>query len=251
LAQEEAALQNCTFAVYASEWAANSARQFVSHDKVKVLPFGANMFIEHGPDDIQEWVQSRSRQLSNRVSLLFVGIDWERKGLRTAIETVRILNDRGIAATLKVVGARPNFDLPNFVEHLGFIDKGRIEGRNLLTQLYRDSHFFILPTTAESAGVVFCEASAHALPILAYATGGVPDYVKRDVNGFALECHLGAPDFADAAEGLIKAPEQYTALAVSAYNEYVTRLNWDSSIGRLLNLFGEAIELHNPKKSAT
>lgn len=49
---------------------------------------------------------------------------------------------------------------------------------------YASSTVFALHSQEESQGIVFCEAMATGLPIIATNVGGVPDVVKDNVNGF-------------------------------------------------------------------
>jgi len=240
--QEEAALKNCTFAAYSSQWAAQSARQFTDHQKIQVLPFGANLAVPHTRTDVEQWVRQKRKERHGRCELLFIGVDWARKGGTIAVEVAKLLNDAGISTTLTVVGCQPPGTLPDYVRVLGFISKKTLEGRSQLQSLLRSSDFFILPTLAEASGIVFCEASAFGLPILSYATGGVPDYVRTGVNGVCFPVGTPAAGFAQAIQSNIQDAGLYEALCLSAFREYENRLNWDSSVSALVDLCQRALE---------
>ena len=124
-AQEERALRRAAFSCYSSHWAADTAKKFTSIERVKVLPFGPNLHIEHGLDDVLTWIQERRQRRVNGCNLLFVGMEWERKGGPVAVEAARQLNEAGIPSTLRVVGPMPPQPLPPFVEPVGFLDKNR------------------------------------------------------------------------------------------------------------------------------
>ena len=66
--------------------------------------------------------------------------------------------------------------LDNTVTFYGYCPRER------LSQLYNKADVFILPSLAESFGIVFAEAMACGLPVIGGRTGGVPDLVKED-NG--------------------------------------------------------------------
>jgi glycosyltransferase involved in cell wall biosynthesis len=234
--QEEAALGKCAFAAYASEWAASSARQLADPEKIQVLPFGASFAIQHTRSDVEQWARQRRQQRPGGCELLFIGVDWQRKGGAIAVETARILNELGIPTTLTVVGCRPPAPLPDYVHVLGFISKATPEGRQQLQSLLREADFFIMPTLAEAAGIVFCEASAFGLPSLSYATGGVPDYVRTGVNGVCLPTGTPAVGFAHAIQEILVDADRYESLCLGAFHEYVSRLNWDSSMHKLVEL---------------
>jgi hypothetical protein len=87
-------------------------------------------------------IERRSHDLSR---MLFVGLDAKRKGLDTAIETVRILHARGLRIVLNVVGHRdflPQADVPPYVQLEGILPR---EGERM-RELFEASSLFILPT---------------------------------------------------------------------------------------------------------
>ena len=144
----------------------------------------------------------------------------ERKGGQTAVETAQLLNDAGIATTLRVVGKPPQGQFPDFVEFLGVINKNSNEGLERLVDLYRSADFFILPTKAEAAGIVFSEASSFGLPSLTSPTGGVPDYVKNGVNGECFAPGTPASQFAESIKRMLLNADEYEALSAKAFLEY-------------------------------
>jgi len=79
LANERAALQRCSLAIYWSEWAARSAieQHGVDPAKVKVVPVGPNLTGERSAAEVRALIDARPAQ---RCKLLFLGTDWYRKG---------------------------------------------------------------------------------------------------------------------------------------------------------------------------
>jgi glycosyltransferase involved in cell wall biosynthesis len=237
--QEQAALTRATFAIYASEWAAESIARYYPHiptGRVQVVPFGPNIPVPHNESDVRAFIADRDRE---RCNLLFLGVDWERKGGRIAFEAAKILNERGIPTTLKVAGT----DCPDasFVQKFGFVSKRTPEGQERLAQLLRTSHFLILPTRAEAVGIVFCEASAYGLPVIATDTGGVRSYVRDGTNGYCLELSASGVSYADKIHEIMSNRERYHLLAMDAFRYYRECLNWESGIRRLLSLTKAAI----------
>jgi glycosyltransferase involved in cell wall biosynthesis len=171
--------------------------------------------------------------------LLFVGANWERKGGAIAVKTASLLNDAGIKTRLRIVGSKPEGDVPEFVESFGFINKSSESGIQKLIELFRSSDVFILPTRAEAAGIVFAEASSYGLPCMTYATGGVRDYVRHGVNGVCFDPEDPAFRFAEEISKLLGNPAEYEEYARRAFEEYRTRLNWDSSVAKLIEICRE------------
>jgi glycosyltransferase involved in cell wall biosynthesis len=239
--QEEKAVDRCTIGAYSSNWAAEGARNLTLTDKIRVVHFGASMPVNHDIGTIQEWVSERLNRQPSECRLLFVGVEWERKGGAVAVETARLLNKLGIKTTLTIVGCQPEGDVPSYVEVSGFLNKHSPQARKQLEDLYRRATFFILPTRAEASAIVYCEASAFGLPTLTFRTGGVEDYVRDGVNGVCLPLDSGPANFAETAKEIIEDRDRYSALCLGAFNEYKTRLNWDNTAGGLVDLCREAL----------
>lgn len=231
-ALERQAIRRAEALVFASEWAAASAIE--DHDadpgKVHVVPFGPNLPIEHRPADVRARLDERPR---DRCRLLLVGVDWERKGVETAIGAAVALNEAGLQTTLTVVGAPApaGFELPPCVHVTGPVSRGPA-----LSALYREAHFLVLPTRSEAFGVVFSEASAFGVPSVASNTGGVPSAVADGRNGRLLPPDATSTDYAAAIRELFSDAEAYRRLALSAYREYEQRLNWATSGARVREL---------------
>lgn len=219
---EQTALLKATHAIYASQWAYNSAIQDYNADKSKlhVIEFGANI-------DEQNIIPHKFTY-NGQLDLLFLGVDWTRKGGDIAVEATRYLNDKGIPTTLHIAGIQ-NLDnnianLP-YVKNYGFLNKNNPNDYNQLVSIIQQSHCLLLPTKAECAGIVFCESSANGLPIFTYNTGGVSNYVENGKNGYLLPIGSSGQEFGKKIYECLQSGEleKMSKTAVDAYNE---KLNW-------------------------
>jgi glycosyltransferase involved in cell wall biosynthesis len=231
---ERQGIEKAAHAVYSSDWAADGARRHygVSNDKLSVIPFGPNLEISHTRADIENALRARRRDLC---VLLFLGVDWERKGGQIALEAARLLNQRGLKTELVVVGCKVPGEKPDFVREVGYVSKRTVEGRGLLSELLRSSHFLILPTRAECSAIVFCEASAFGLPIVTTDTGGISTYVRHDVNGIRFPLSADAEEYSERIYRLFHDRSAYEAMSLNGWNEFQSRLNWESSVTSLLS----------------
>jgi glycosyltransferase involved in cell wall biosynthesis len=221
---ERLGLQRAALLTYPSQWAATSARDDygVADSKIHVVPYGAN-FDSPPTDDL---VRTSGGEDSCR--LLFVGVEWERKGGAIAYETMRALRRMGINAELVIVGCQPPAGLAlDHVRLVPWLRKEDPSERNLLSRLFLQSQFLLLPTRAECYGMVFCEASAHGRPSIATDTGGVSGAVVDGENGFLLPIGAGAERYASLIAKLHADPSRYRRLVASSRRAYETRLNWD------------------------
>lgn len=231
---ESQALKSCALALYASEWAAESAIKYYQLDasKVKVVPFGSNLDSHFSREEVEKFIYNRSKKT---LKILFNGVDWRRKGGDLVLSTVHEIKKRGLSVELHIVGipVLAFSDVPDFVINHGFLNKSIPAEKELLENLYKTCHFLFLPSRAEAFGCVFCEASAFGMPSFARNTGGISTAIRNGKNGFILEPSAGVQEYADLICHYFLDQQKYTNLGLSSYHEYETRLNW-RSIGTLI-----------------
>jgi glycosyltransferase involved in cell wall biosynthesis len=238
-ALDQLALDRCKLAIFSSDWAAQKAIVTYQVDpiKVKVVPYGANFDCDRTQDDIKNIIESRSRDVCK---LLFLGVDWIRKGGNIALEVAKALNTSGIKTELTLVGCNPATDdqaLPNFVRSLGFINRSTHEGQQLVDQLLAESHFLILPSQADCTPHVLVEANAFGVPCITTKVGGIPTTIHDDLNGKTFSLDADIADYCAYIARLMQHYNEYKILALSSFNEYETRLNWSvagQTVRRLL-----------------
>jgi len=236
--QEREALRRCHLAIYSSDWAAQWARNSYpeSADKVRMIPFGANLESSYDEAAIKNSIKIRP---IGRCNLLFVGVDWRRKGGPTVLEATRLMNTAGVPAKLTIVGCAPfgSRRPPEYVDVVGYLDRASMQGHARLAQLFSESHFLILPSSAEAYGIVLCEAAAFGVPTVASDTGGIPTIVKHGVTGLLLADNATPAAYASAITALFQNEAAYARTALAAFREYKERLNWRvacASVVRLL-----------------
>lgn len=236
---EQLALSKCQLAIFSSDWAADTAIRHYDVDpkKVKVVPFGANIDCNRGADAIRRIVSAKSL---DTCKLLFVGVDWLRKGGDIALAVAQGLNRRGLRTELHIVGCHPPHDVPSFVTLHGYVSKKTEEGRRILDRLFAESHFLIVPSRAECFGLVYAEASSFGLPSLATKVGGIPTAVRDAANGYTFALDDDPERYCDYVTGVMASRAEYERLSFSSFREYKERLNWTSAGKRARELIFRA-----------
>lgn len=221
---DKQAFQKTSHCMLASDWCMESAvRDYgINPAKISVIPCGANL--DHIPsfDEI-------NFEPTNRCNLLFLGVEWERKGGDIALDTYRWLRRAGINTTLHIVGCLPPNDLSGEagITVIPFLDKNKTNEFLQLQNIFFQTDFLLLPTRAECAGIVFSESSAYGIPSITTGTGGVPSYVKDGINGFVLPLEAGAELYAKKIQQLVSDQQAMKNLKLSSRKYYEDRLNWD------------------------
>ena len=228
---EKKALDNATIDIFSSQWAADSAINDykINPQKVRVLPFGMNMDDSLINYKAKEYSENYN---SNKLNLLFSGIDWKRKGGDIAVETVKELNKRGIKATLTICGIKDS-SLPSklrdieYIDNIGFLNKNNKFDLRRYLNIWEKTDIFILPTRAECSAIVLNEANAFGVPTLTSETGGLSDYVISGKNGELLSLQARGSDYADIIEKWLKNKKLET-LSLNARNLYTHKNSWNA-----------------------
>jgi glycosyltransferase involved in cell wall biosynthesis len=224
---EKLALQKAKIAIYSSDWAAQSAIHDYGADptKVKVIPFGSNVDSPFTHETIKDVIAARPNDICK---LLFLGVDWIRKGGNIAYEVAKKLNKSGLKTELTIIGCPPIVDepMPEFIKPLGFISKATQEGQDRISQILLESHFLILPTVADCTPIVFAEANSLGLPCLSTKVGGVPTMIRDGFNGQLFSPEGNISEYCDYITNLFANYKDYKNLALSSFHEYESRLNW-------------------------
>jgi glycosyltransferase involved in cell wall biosynthesis len=118
-----------------------------------------------------------------RLIAAFVGSEWERKGLRAAIEALALAPEWDLVVAGD--GDRPRYEqladslsLTGAVHWLGL--------RPDVQVVYELADAFVLPSAYETFSLVAFEAAASGLPVLATPVGGIRELVRDSENGFLI-----------------------------------------------------------------
>lgn len=230
---ERRAFNNADLVILTSEWAAqNAVEEYnICPEKIRITPFGANLEVSYSEEEIHSFIKKRNEE---KCKILFIGIEWYRKGGDIAIETARRLNNMGLDLELHFVGITdfPEKDLPPYIINHGKISKASHEGLKTMNHLFSSSHFMFLPTRADCTPVVFSEAMAFGVPCISTKTGGIPTIIRNGVNGYCIDPQSQSvpQSFADTIFAVFKDKQAYEKLALGALQDSRTRLNWDAAV---------------------
>lgn len=241
------AVEQCAFHIAVSGPVRQSvARAVGAADKLRVIPVGVD-------GTIFKRCEGASQQHPNQI--LFVGAIRPVKGVDVLLRAIRLLADSGRDVTLLVVGEsyfksyQREYDrLQQMVEDLQLGSRVNFVGKRRPPELVRcmqESAVLVLPSRAESFGMVLVEALACGTPVVATRCGGPEDIVTEDV-------------------GVLVPPENPQALAVGIAQVLDRRGDYDAaklrayalerfsleSVGKLLQeLYAEALRCVEGKAS--
>ena len=146
----------------------------IAPDKVVVVGAGANIPVP---------VHCDEKEFDGK-TILFIGIDFERKGGQVLLEAFQLVKKMVPDAMLKIIGPSSLQALPGGAQNLGFISKMTFEGIDRLRQAYLKASLFVMPSLYEPYGVVFLEAMAHGLPCIGTDNSAMPEIIDHGKTGF-------------------------------------------------------------------
>jgi phosphatidylinositol alpha-1,6-mannosyltransferase len=199
-----------TTSVYSSERIARFYE--VSPEKIAVVPELI---------DLAAWTRSleMTPAAGGAPRILSVAHLYPRKGIATLLRAfAHVLRDAAQEAVLRIVGGGPERQrLEHLARELGIADRVSFLGHLPLRELtaeYRHAALFALPTAQEGFGIVFLEAMASSLAIVAGRAGAVPEVVEEGVTALLVK----PDDDAMLAERLVELlgdPARRTAMGAA------------------------------------
>jgi glycosyltransferase involved in cell wall biosynthesis len=131
------------------------------------------------------------------------------KGTQYLLESMELLKQRlGADADkveLVVFGNRGTEAVPDFPFKTSFL--GTINNDEKLALHYAAADAFLIPSLEDNLPYTVMESLSCGTPVIAFTTGGIPDMVKHEYNGY-LATYRSSQSFADGMEWIIKHPEK-------------------------------------------
>jgi len=157
----------------------------VPHAKLAVVP---------EPIDLDDWRRRFAEAAgprATRPTILSVARMYPRKRLDDLLRAAAVLRARIPDAQVRIVGEGPeSARLRALHRDLGLGDSAVLLGevtRGTLAVEYVRAHCFCLPTVQEGFGLVFAEAMAAGLPVVACRAAAVPEIVEDQITGLLVE----------------------------------------------------------------
>jgi glycosyltransferase involved in cell wall biosynthesis len=180
--------------------------------------------------------------------ILTVGRVVPVKGQSLLVESVAALRERGVDATLTIVGDGPELPaLRALAERRGVSERVRFAGavgQDEIRAYYERADVFALPSFAEGLPVVLIEAMATGLPVVASRITGIPELVEEGESGLLVVPGDG-DDLTDALERLLRAaPERRIAMGRAGREKVVAEFDLELTADHLLELYRELIPGH-------
>jgi glycosyltransferase involved in cell wall biosynthesis len=163
-----------------------------------------------------------------------------RKGVDVMIDALALVRERGIEAELTIAGSGPEtealkaraerYNIADVVHFLG------ICARPKMLDLYRSSHLYISMSRGESWGMVYLEAMACGLPVIASKTIGSETIITHGKSGLLVN-RDDAKGLAQAICQLAYNPAQYAELSRQGRIQVEQHFNWSKIVKKYYQVY--------------
>jgi glycosyltransferase involved in cell wall biosynthesis len=221
-AREERVYRGATTIFSMSAFAARSLvlDYGVDPERVRVVGAGPNIAPVAPPASFPE---------SREPAILFVGRSFAPKGGPDLVEAFRRVRRVHRRAALWIVSQQAPASLPD-----GAVFHGPLEP-HALAALFARASAFCLPTLREAFGLVFLEAMAFGLPVVATAVEAVPEIVVQGETGLLVPPRDPAA-LAAACAALLADPARARRLGEAGRARVAERFGWDRAAARMLEV---------------
>jgi alpha-maltose-1-phosphate synthase len=192
-----------------------------------------------------------------RPSVVFVGRITRQKGLAHLLAAADAIDPD---AQLVLLAGAP--DTPEIAAEIegrlaevqrrrdGVVWVQRMLPKREVIQVLSHATVFVCPSIYEPLGIVNLEAMACEAPVVATATGGIPDVVEDGVTGLLVpfdpvddpsreprDPSQFAADIADRVNALLRDPPRARAMGEAGRSRAVDQLGWDRVADRVVELY--------------
>ena len=186
------------------------------------------------PIRLQEPRLQRSADDCSPINLLSVGSIIPRKGFHDLIPALGSLIDlpwklsiagdisRNVKAYERLIMDIKYFHLEDRINVLGIVSNEELEN------LYAKADIFVLPSLFEGYGMVYAEAMAHGLPIIATSGGAIPDTVPEEAG--LLVTPGDVSELTEALKILILDRSYRARLSIGALQTALIQPTWEDAI---------------------
>ncbi len=182
---EKRAIKRLSFVIANTYYVRESLirNHYVKEDSVKRVYLGVDT-----SEMAKERVEEKERW---SLSILFVGANFQRKGLPTLIKAIADTKRRCPEVSLYIVGKDAKEEEMRLLgkelgveENIHFL--GWRDNKEVMA-LLKKVDMFVMPSLIEGFGLVFLEAMSAGVPVIGGNTGGTPELIEDGINGFLVK----------------------------------------------------------------
>ena len=207
--------------------------------RIEITPNGVDSDRFRPDSDVRRGLRQEEGVDPDQYVALFVGGNWDHKGLPIVIES--IAKGRAMGSPIDelwVVGSGDAERLRSFAARQNVADAVKFFGpRADVERFYKAADLFVLPSLYEAFSLVLLEAAASGLPIITTAVHGVDEL---NTGRGVLVVDRTAEAVAKAISDLRADPKRINRLSQAGRAQALS-YTWASSVESILRIYGDLV----------
>lgn len=218
----------------------------VDREKMVRIYYGLDESAFQAGKGDQERVRQELGAPSGTAVLIMVARFAPQKDHACLLRAARLLKDEGYDFRLLLVGGDPfgahEQEMKTLSGSLGLQDCVTFLGiRRDVPALLSVSDIFVMPSLWEGLGLVFLEAMAFALPVVANRVSAIPEIVRHEETGFLVR--PGQPEaLKEALARLLNDPEEAKAFGNAGRERLKTTFSLEKMVEKTVQVYTEHLE---------
>lgn len=197
----------------------------IEEGKIRTIGAGVNLDV----------IPSTLKKDYEKKNILFIGIDFYRKGGIVLLQAFKIVRDIYPKAKLNIIGPR-NIRIPpehslGVIYH-GFLSKNKPTERKVFEKIMNDSSIFVLPSLYEPFGIAPLEAMVYEIPCIVTNAWAFPEMITPDINGDLVKCG-DANELAEKIVLLLENPDRLQAMGKAGRELVLKKFTWKSVVNNV------------------
>jgi glycosyltransferase involved in cell wall biosynthesis len=200
--------------------------------KVSIIPNGIDDFwfknigIEKNAPDI------------NNLKLLYVGVINKNKNIVTTVKAIDILRQKGYNTKFTIVGRIKDKNVYNQIKDLSFINYILPKSKEELIEIYRENDIFVMPSIAETFGLVYAEAMSQGLPVIYTMGQGFDGQFEEGIVGYSVDC-FNADEIANKILFTINGYDSLTRMSIKSVNKF----DWTTISNNYIEIYNDLVNI--------
>lgn len=232
------ALHRADFVVANSTATMEACQAVYSEVRIKVIPMGIDT--DHFKPAPKPKYLIEKYDLKGKFTILFAGRLTSIKGVIYLMRSLKDLKEAGVPFKAIIVG-----EGPDRTKHERYVKESGLEevvvfagwvGKEELLDYYHVADVFVGPSLHEAQGLVFLEAQATGLPVIATRVGGLPDSVNDGETGYLVQTR-DSQAITEKLQLLYNEPKLRKRMSENAHKSVGEHFSWESVSERYDNLF--------------
>lgn len=181
---------------------------------------------------------------SQKIKIISVGYLIKRKGHEFVIHSIPALISEGFEVEYIIIGDGKN---RKYLESLvrekqleGTVSFWGIKSQEEVFHYLSEADIFCLPSWDEAFGVVYIEAMAAGLPVIACKGQGIQDVIEDGINGMLVE-PKSADSVRDALRKLILNPDLCRKMGQTAAKHVNEKFTWSVNADKYIEIYKEVL----------